>query len=282
MLYTRHGIITLYKMAICLAWKIDDKRMDNFIGGPKFHLPFRCDQLRVEGDTVCAKCLGKRAKPRKKEGTYPQKWWGILSEPIDNIGPQINKMAYSPWFLEKAKQYSLSQESMARVKKMYAAATAAVEPLPPVPEITAISADTIAVTVEKPKKAVRKKKEVSVVASVAPVAVAAPVAPVTQVKEKKKPVPKKPTKKAEAATTAVAVESTPLPTISGIVENAEPVASDDTVFIKVRNFDHNNKSYLYNSAKHKLYDKKTYQYVGRWDPEREHIHSDIPDSDIEE
>ncbi len=270
----------------CLAWKIDDKRMDTFIGGPKFHLPLRCDQPRIEGDAVCAKCLGRRAKPQKKEGTYPQKWWGLVTEPIQNIGPQINKMVYSPWFLEKAKQYSLSEESMARAKKMYATAVAGVEavpPPPPVPEAAVNSAEEIPVSLEKPKKAGRKKKEAEA-ASAKPETVSAKpetkpeaASAKPEAKPKKKPGPKK----AAASGVPAASAENPLPPVTAIVENPEPLDTSDTVFIKVRKFHHNEKSYLYDSAKHKLYDTKTFAYLGRWDTEKERIVSDIPDSDAE-
>ncbi len=271
----------------CLAWKIDDRRMDSFESGPKFHLPLRCDQLRVSGELICAKCLGRREKPRKREGTYPQKWWGLITEPIDNIGPQVNKMVYSPWFLEKAKKYSLSQESMVRAKKMYEAAVAGVEAVPPVPDLVAVAAATeaeIPASKETPKKAARKKKDVVVVeTSPAVVAVSTPV------KEKKKPGPKpkaaeaKPKASGETKSKATELKAPAesLPPITAIVENAEPVASEDTVFIKVRHFEHADKSYLYDSGKHKLYDKKTFKYIGRWDSEVERIVHDIPDSDAE-
>ncbi len=268
----------------CLAWKIDDRRMDSFEGGPKFHLPLRCDQLRVSGELICAKCLGRREKPRKREGTYPQKWWGLLTEPIDNIGPQVNKMVYSPWFLEKAKKYSLSQESMVRAKKMYEAAVAGVEAVPPVPDLVAVAAATeaeIPASQEAPKKAGRKKKQE-----------AAPAPAPVSTKEKKKPGPKPKTAeakpkateakpKASAEVKPVAKPAESLPPVTAIVENAEPVPSEDTVFIKVRHFEHADRSYLYDSTKHKLYDKKTFKYIGRWDSEVERIVHDVPDSDAE-
>ena len=207
----------------------------------------------MSGELICAKCLGRREKPRKREGTYPQKWWGLITEPIDNIGPQVNKMVYSPWFLEKAKKYSLSQESMVRAKKMYEAAVAGIEAVPPVPDLAAVEA-TIPVSQEAPKKAGRKKKEV-VAAAAAAAETPAPA------KEKKKPGPKpkasgdaKP-KAAEAKPKASteakpkAAEAKPktaesLPPITAIVETSEPVPSEDTVFIKVRHFEHADRSYF--------------------------------------
>lgn len=268
----------------CLAWKIDDKRMDNFINGPKFHLPFRCDQLRVAGEPICAKCLGRREKPRKKEGTYPQKWWGLITEPIDNIGPQINKMVFSPWFLKKAKQYSLSEESMARAKKLFTTAAAGIENVPPIPEIPVVTLEDmkeIPISEEKPKKAVRKKKETVISPAVTAPVVIAPIS-VPAATEKKKPGPKpvsKKTIKLKSATAPLAITSE---AITAIVESAEPVETADTVFIKVRRFEHNGKFYLYDSGKHKLYDPKTFIYSGRWDSVADRIVSEIPDSDCED
>jgi hypothetical protein len=274
----------------CLAWKIDDRRMDSFEGGPKFHLPLRCEQPRIEGELICARCLGRREKPRKKEGTYPQKWWGLITEPIDNIGPQVNKMVFSPWFLEKAKKYSLSQESMARAKKMYATAVAGVESVPPVPDVntlvasvTATGTDEIPASQEKPKKAGRKKAVDKPAVSQQQTTAEPTAGP----KEKKKPGPKpaasvKPKLAAVKPNVELKTESTQaLPPITAIVENSEPVPSEDTIFIKVRHFEHGERSYYYDSSKHKLYDKKTFHYIGRWDSETERIVSDIPDSDAE-
>lgn len=246
--------------------------MDNFVNGPKYHLPYRCLQPAIKGDVVCANCFLKRAKPRQRNGFYPAKWWGLVTEPIQNIGEQVNHLAFSPWFYEKAKQYSLTEESMKKAKRLFEVATqnvAVAETPKPLEEVAPPKTEAV---VEK-KKPGRKKKETPVEkpiekASEPPVLV-----------EKKKPVLKK-----KAPKTAAVEEKLPEPV--AFISNEKPIEPEDVEYIQVKPFQHDGTLYYLDSRKQKLYDRQKDGsckgiYKGRWDSVAEKIVTTIPDSDAE-
>ena len=223
----------------CLAWSISDSKMDRFDNnGPKFYLPMRCSQLRVADQDVCASHYEKRAKPSLNKNR-PACFWGLVTEPIRDRGDGKNYMAFGPYFMEKAKQFSLSNESMVRVKGMHAKAVAGVE-APPPSELP-VEAGTV-----KKKAAPRKKKDLPVVPVAAPVAapVAVPVAaPVAAPVEKKKPRVKRAPKTTSAPIAPIAIL-------------AEEEISADIVEVPVKPFTHGSNLYYLDSAKNKLYDRQ--------------------------
>lgn len=250
----------------CLAWSISDSKMDRFDNnGPKFYLPIRCSQLRVTEQDVCASHYEKRAKPSLNKNR-PACFWGLVTEPIRDRGEGKNYMAFGPYFMEKAKQFSLSNESMVRVKGMHAKAIAGVEA--PAPPELPVETGTV-----KKKAAPRKKKDAPVAV---PIAVAAPVAAPVAIAapvEKKKPR----VKRAPKATSA------PIAPIAILAEE-EIVA--DIVEVSVKPFTHGSNLYYLDSAKNKLYDRQRDGgtkgiYQGRWDSVKEKVITDIPDSDQE-
>ena len=245
--------------------------MDSFVNGPKYHLPYRCIEPAIKGDTVCAKCFIKRAKPRTKGGFSPSKWWGLVTEPIQNIGEQVNHLAFSPWFYEKAKQYSLSEESMKKAKRLFEVATqnVTVEQPKPVEEVAPPKTETV---VEK-KKPGRKKKETVVEKPIEK----APEPPI--VVEKKKPVLKK-----KAPKTTVVEEKLPEPI--AFISNEKSIEPEDVEYIDVKPFQHDGTLYYLDSRKQKLYDRQKDGscrgiYKGRWDSVAEAVVTTIPDSDAE-
>ena len=245
--------------------------MDSFVNGPKYHLPYRCVEPSIKGDVVCAKCFIKRAKPRTKGGFSPSKWWGLVSEPIQNIGEQINHLAFSPWFYEKAKQYSLSEESMKKAKRLFEVATQNVGVSEPPKPVEAAQDEKEKAVVEK-KKPGRKKKDIAV--AVPEVKKETPIEPVV---EKKKPVLKKKAPKAVE-------EKAPEPV--AFISNEKPIEPEDVEYIQVKPFQHNGTLYYLDSRKQKLYDRQKDGsckgiYKGRWDSVAENIVTTIPDSDAE-
>ena len=242
-------------------------RFDN--NGPKFYLPIRCSQLRVADQDVCGSHYEKRAKPSLNKNR-PACFWGLVTEPIRDRGDGKNYMAFGPYFMEKAKQFSLSNESMVRVKGMHAKAVAGVEA--PVPELP-VETGTV-----KKKAAPRKKKDVAVPVPIAPVPVTAPVAVAVAVAvaapvEKKKPRVKRAPKTTSAPIAPIAIL-------------AEEEISADIVEVPVKPFTHGSNLYYLDSAKNKLYDRQRDGgtkgiYQGRWDSVKEKVITDIPDSDQE-
>lgn len=258
----------------CLAWSIRDTHMDSFVNGPKYHLPYRCVEPAIKGDVVCAKCFIKRAKPRTKGGFSPSKWWGLVSEPIQNIGEQINHLAFSPWFYEKAKQYSLSEESMKKAKRLFEVATQNIAVSEQPKPLEAVQEEKPLV-VEK-KKPGRKKKEATPVETKPEPVVEKPAA-APAVPEKKKPVLKKKAPKT--------VEEK-LPDPIAFISNEKPIEPEDVEYIQVKPFQHDGTLYYLDSRKQKLYDRQKDGsckgiYKGRWDSVAEKIVSTIPDSDTE-
>lgn len=254
----------------CLAWWIRDTHMDSFIEGPKYHLPYRCVEPRIQGDVVCAKCFLKRAKPRDRKGFYPAKWWGLVTEPIQDIGEQVNHLAFSPWFYEKAKQFSLSEESMKKAKRLLEDATKAVATtdVPPVlneaPKNEMISTNT-----NEKKKPGRKKKEA--------VVVDAEVKKGEETKEKKKRAPKIVSSKEEKLEPIVP---------KAVIADEPAIEAVDVEYVQVKPFQHEGTLYYLDSKKSKLYDRQKDGsckgvYKGRWDSVAEKIVTTLPDSDAE-
>ena len=244
--------------------------MDSFVNGPKYHLPYRCVEPSIKGDVVCAKCFIKRAKPRTKGGFSPSKWWGLVSEPIQNIGEQINHLAFSPWFYEKAKQYSLSEESMKKAKRLFEVATQNVAVTEAPKPLEAVQEETKEKAVVEKKKPGRKKKDIAV-------AVPEVKKETEPVVEKKKPVLKKKAPKA-------AEEKAPEPV--AFISSEKPIEAEDVEYIQVKPFQHDGTLYYMDSRKQKLYDRQKDGsckgvYKGRWDSVAEKVVSTIPDSDAE-
>ena len=244
--------------------------MDSFVNGPKSHLPYRCVEPAIKGDTVCAKCFIKRAKPRTKGGFSPSKWWGLVTDPIQNIGEQINHLAFSPWFYEKAKQYSLSEESMKKAKRLFEVATQNVSVAETPKPLEDVAPPKTEAVVEKKKPGRKKKEELPVEKPIEKVS----EPPVVQ---KKKIVLKKKAPK-------TVEEKTPEPI--AFVSNEKPIEPEDVEYIQVKPFQHDGTLYYLDSRKQKLYDRQKDGscrgiYKGRWDSVVEKIVTTIPDSDAE-
>ena len=231
-----------------MAWRVRDENMPRFINEKqcKFHIPYRCESKAIQGDKVCGICANKREKPKPTENkNHPSKWWGMIDEPIKNIGALKSVAFGSNWFLEKFKAgYRISTEDMAKAKKTVQGT--AMEKLP---------------------------DALSEAAAKAPVPAPA--------KEKKKPGPK--AKKEEAAplaeTKKIKVKVTVVKPVAVVKE--EPIEAEEVHVIQVIKKELNGKQYYYDSGKKKLYEPSTGKYVGRWDSVKELVITSIPDSDAE-
>ena len=281
---------------LCLAWAPKDNKMDRFIDGPKFYLPIRCQELRVEGQCICANHLRRKMEPLNNKN-HPSRYWGLVTEPIQNIERKNEKtqksiLAFSPWFMEKAKHYTLSHESMVRVKGLM---KKAVEGLPEPVAVPEIVTEVAAVAPVKKTRGPSKKKvaaplvEVPVVEEVLEEVTEAPLVPLetTKVKvkvkvkaapkEKSAPKVKAPTK---SSTKGKEPEVPPVAVIEGVIE-------EDVAIVSVKPFSVNSKLYYIDSVKKKLYDRAKDGttkgiYQGRWDALEEKIITTIPDSDAED
>lgn len=257
----------------CLAWWIRDTHMDSFTDGPKYHLPYRCLEPRIQGDVVCAKCFIKRAKPREKKGFSPAKWWGLVTEPIQDIGEQINHLAFSPWFYEKAKQYSLSEESMKKAKRLLEDATGSTaNVVPPVSSVNDTPKnEMVNMNASEKKKPGRKKKDA---------VVADAVVKEEKVDIKKKRAPKLVSSKEKKVEEVEAVKP------KAVIADEPVIEAVDVEYVHVKAFQHEGTLYYLESKKSKLYDRQKDGsckgvYKGRWDSVAEKIVTTLPDSDAE-
>ena len=238
----------------------------------------RCKELCVGNEKVCGGHLRKKNNPsanmnKNRSGSY----WGLVCDPISDFGDGKNYIAFGPWFMEKAKQYPLSEESMRKLKTLHSAATegladaAPILPMPPKANVAEVA--------PKKKGPGRKKKEssdpsTSTVSVAAPVVTAVPAPAVAPAAAPSEPKKKRAPKKALTETPVVVPAS-------GIVIDATPLEIEDFVEIPVRSFEINGRLYYLDPKKSKLYDRTKGTYQGRWDSVTESIVTSIPDSDSE-
>jgi hypothetical protein len=266
------GVHVSFQMDIqCLAWNIKDDIMGSFPGGPKYYLPYRCHETRLAGQEICAKCSRKKELPRSNKN-HPARWWGLVTEPISDIGDQISHFAFSPWFLEWAKKRPLSPESMVRAKKSIQRAQEGIPNPPALPEVPVNT--IVQPKVEEPKVEEAKVAEAPVVKK-KPRVVKPKENQETPVAEKKK----KP--RVVKAKQEPVVNVTP----QAILSEETPLEAEDVIEVSVRPFEHAGNLYYMDGKKSKLYDRQKDGgckgiYMGRWDSVSEKIVKD-EDSDRE-
>lgn len=246
----------------CLAWRIkNDKKTDSLYQLPfesgfhknkkdrlRFYLPFRCRDTVLPGQSLCKKCFDKKTSPVTWPppcGNFPLCYWGLVNEPIRNFGEQINYMAFSPWFLEKARVYRVAPDVLQKAREAWAIATSGLNNIPPLPDM----GDNVEI---KPKKIKIKVTHIE------------PLAPAKPVETIKKRVQKK-----------VCDSVAPI----AIVMNEKSLEADAVEEIPVIAKELNGTLYYIDTSKSKVYDIKTAKYVGRWDSHRELIVTDRRDSD---
>lgn len=255
----------------CLAWNVKDDIMGSFVGGPKYYLPYRCHETKMAGQEICAKCYRKKEQPRSNKN-HPARWWGVITEPIDNIGDQISHLAFSPWFMEWVKKKSLSSESMARAKKAIDRARDGIPNPPPLPIVETPNEGQAAVsTPVAPVAPVQKKKP----------RVVKPKEGVVEKKEEKEKKPRKPRVKKAAPDVVVPVSTQP----QAVLSEETPLEVEDVIEVQVKPFEHAGNLYYMDGKKSKLYDRQKDGgckgiYMGRWDSALEKIVKD-EDSDRE-
>ncbi len=253
----------------CLAWSVKDDIMGSFLGGPKYYLPFRCHETKLAGQDICAKCLRKKELPLSNKN-HPARWWGLVTEPIDNIKDQISHFAFSPWFVEWAKKKPLPPESMARAKKAIERAREGIENPPALPTVTTVELKDPIVTsvpVASVNSAVVEKKKPRVVKKEKPAS------------EEKEVKPRKPRISKKTVVSPVAA------VVQAVLSEEPPLEVEDVIEVEVKPFEHAGNLYYMDGKKSKLYDRQKDGgckgiYMGRWDNTLERIVKD-DDSDRE-
>lgn len=303
----------------CLAWRIQNDRKTNilhqlqFKGGTnkvnkplRFYIPFRCRDETLPGQKICKACFEKKGNPRAWPppcGNFPSCYWGLVTEPIRNLGEQINQMAFSPWFFEKVKEHGITTDVIQRARDAWTKATAGLNGIPPIPDM--VETEPV-LKAAKPAK-VSKKKAAAAAAAVAvvpvtvvePVAVPVAVAPVLKTKSTKIKVVASLKKSVATVPTAVVVDPPPPPPPptepkkrkkkAVAVSIPEPVAvlsEEKPVEVEVETIDViikelNGTRYYVDTSASKVYTIKNGAYIGRWDSATERMITSIPDSDAE-
>lgn len=235
-----------------------DDAIGRFENNSRFYLESRCPNKIAENTQICSRCQTWKDLGVNKKDVYANHF-GLVSDPL----PPECHIFESEWYTSKVKDYGYPSESeMARAKQSQKEAREGV--------------------VEVKKKRGSKTVEPVVEVPVAPVPVPVPAVPVPAVPApaKKKRAPKKkedPVSKPEVSSPPVVAPKAK--------ESNEPAIQKEILYIQVRRFTHNGRSYFLDSKKKKLYtvgsDKLPGTYHGRWNPESEMIDTSFPDSDAE-
>jgi hypothetical protein len=207
--------------------------MLSFEGGRgKFHVPLRCERITRSGD-LCESCSEKEKKTEEAvraivgtriQGSYPRYLMGRVTEPI----PFWSRLYDSAWFRLKLEEgYTISEETMGKIKKAVEKAYVGVEQVSP----AAIPGE-----VKKPGR----KAAATVLEQLPVVPTAAPV-----VKRRAQ------VKKVEQSVQVVA-------RIEGELNGSD----HDIVEINVRKQEVDGRMFYLDPKKDKLYDMKL-KYVGR-------------------
>lgn len=220
--------------------------MLSFDQGGLFHLPLRCQTVTRSGD-LCDTCMAREAKTNEKVakitgttiiGSHPTYLMGRVTDPI----PYWSRIYDGAWFRLKLEEgFTLSEQTMAKVKNVVEKTYEGVTQAPPAP-------------IPKPRSS-RKKlekvlEELPVVPSPGPV-VPGPVVP----KKRKAPVEN-----------AMAI-------VQGEVDTSEY----DVLHVTVRKQEVDGRLFYLDPKKDKLYDMK-FKYVGRL---KDGAIASYPDSDQE-
>ena len=231
-------------MSQCLGRLVKDTpkgtHMLSFEEGGLFHLPLRCETVTRSGD-LCDSCCARERKTAEKvqaitgttiSGTHPSYLMGRVTEPI----PFWSRLYDGAWFRLKIEEgYTLSEESMAKIKAAVAKAYEGVEQLPPAP-IPGVKPGRKASKASKAPKAVTAEEALEQL----------PVVPVEPIAPKRRANVKKPTVQQPVAK----------------VEGSVDVSEHEVVQIKVRKQEVDGRMFYLDSKKDKLYDMK-FKYVGR-------------------
>jgi hypothetical protein len=245
-----------------------DDAIGRFENNSRFYLESRCPKTVSDGTKICSRCQTWKQLGMNKKDVYANHF-GLVSDPL----PPDCHIFDSYWYQSKVKDYGYPSESeMARAKKAQEEARGGVAQVP--------------VPATEPKPEPEKKK----LPATEPVPV--PEVPAAEPKPEPEPEPAKkkraPKKQQVPATEPVPASETvssPPNATPKAKESNEPALQKEVVYIQVRRFTHNGRSYFLDPKKKKLYtvgrDKLPGTYHGRWNPESETIDTSFPDSDAE-
>lgn len=280
---------TLTNDTRCMARMTHDHSAQHFGNGRnKFYLEFRCPLPRFRDMDVCVRCLEKKPKGQQDSRTYDH---GKVNEPI----PEHSHIYGGVWYhthVEKWGEPEMAAVSFALEHQREARGTYDV--------IISKVEFPLEEEMGRPKKALAAATAATTTTEAAPVVKAKPGRKPKQaaaVEEEKKEPPKTkkrtvPRKKAEAtpyqslaSEQRLIYKEVSLPT--HMEQTMEEVDLDDyeVEYITLTTIEIGQTTYYIDRSSQKVFkrirDKQMGEYVGRYDPATESIHTDIPDSDDE-
>ena len=250
---------------LCLSRVTDERYARRFGDGEhKYYFEIRCNQPCVVGKDICKKC--EKIYPACKNQFCRYFPHGKVTEPV----PDRSHIYGGKWYQDHLAEWGAPSDEMIRFAEQHRDA----------------ARQSVALKEEKPtmkQEMPPRRKKVIVEEEPAIIAVSAviPVAPVIPaVAPKKKP---RAIKIKEEPPTLLHKEVV-LPTHKE--ENLEEVDTEgyEIEYIKLSLFELDRVVYFRDSKKNKLYSRikeKIGGYIGRFDPDTDSIHADIPDSDDE-
>lgn len=268
----------------CMSRMTHENTAQHFGNGRnKFYLEYRCPLPRFRDLDVCVRCVNKNAKAQQDSRTYDH---GKINEPI----PDHSHLFGGRWYLEHTEKwgeppnqtvrFAFEHQMEARGKYKVELPSSLVEEMPKKAKDTALD-------IEKPKRGRKPKSQDTSTVEVAATAASstAPMEP----KPRKRAAPRK---KADAtpyqhlaSEQRLIYKEVTLPT--HIEETMEEVdlGEYEVQYVTLTPIQIDETTYYIDQQKQKVFrrirDKQVGEYIGRYDPATQRIHTDIPDSDDE-
>ena len=282
----------------CLSRVTDSSTAQHFADQRhKFYLESRCGRPTLPNTDVCVRCSVKL------ESCTNQHSRSFLHGKVYELIPPSSHLYGGAWYMEGVKKWGApSMDRIEYAKQFQIEARGEYVVMPQGPALNAQQKQVKAMDESVVSEMPRVKKEESdkprkpkigkqkpVVGETEP-EVKPEVKPVEaqEVQSEAKPVKtRKPRKKPEvgSATILPLHKEVVLPT--HIESSMEEFDTDgfEVEYVRLSTFEHESQTYFRDSKKNKLYKKikeKTIgSYVGRYDPDTDSIHMDVPDSDCE-
>lgn len=278
----------------CISRYTDDTYAQQFGDGRhKFYLEFRCNRPCLKGIETCTKCSEKSSTALQSSRKFDH---GAVNEPI----PDASHIYGGKWYHEGVRKWGAPPSEIIEFAIQYqkdAREGFTVEqpsydnkkeptqvsiPKKRKPKVAADPSQEQSETKSVPKK---RKPKVAADPPQEP-QVEEPVIPATKKRiQPRKKEPETPYSVLVNTTNKLVHKEAVLPLY--IESKLEEIDSEgyEIEYVKLTVFEANGSSYFRDSKKNKLYkkikDKGIGQYVGRWNPDTDSIHTDIPDSDEE-
>lgn len=287
-------------MSRCLSRVTDSSTAQYFADQRhKFYLESRCGRPTLPNTDVCVRCSVKL------ESCTNQHSRSFLHGKVYELIPPSSHLYGGAWYMEGVKKWGApSADRVEYAKQFQTEARGEYVVMPQGPALHAgpekqVKAIPESVSIEMPrvkkeetdkprKPKIGKQKPIMGEVIPRPDTMTVVEAPEVQPTAKPEPVKtRKPRKKPEVGSDAVLPLHKEVVLPTHIESSMEEFDTDgfEVEYIRLSTFEHQSQMYFRDLKKNKLYKKikeKTIgSYVGRYDPDTDTIHEDVPDSDCE-